>query len=135
MPTPGVAEVNIRVAVPNRPRVSAAWGGTAVGETESSGSVTCAFMALDEATRLVYRGTDSAALLGLLPELRRLVKAAQKERERVLVDQPDDDGRFAADLASYAATASEREAWIRTELKRRGLLPLWPGEENHVSRD
>jgi len=25
--------------------------------------------------------------------------------------------------------------WIRAELKRRGLLPLWPGEQEHLDDD
>jgi hypothetical protein len=98
---------------------------------------------LDEATKRVYRRTDSATLLAVLPELRRLAKAAQKERERVLSDPPDptrpehsaDDGRFAADLAAYAAAALERDSWIRNELKRRDLLPLWPGEGEQLFDD
>ncbi len=93
-------------------------------------------MAVDEATKRVYRRTDSATLLALLPELRRLAKAAQKERERVGADfDPEagaDDGKFAADLAAFAAAALERDSWIRDELKRRELLPLWPGEREHL---
>ena len=95
-------------------------------------------MALDDATKRVYRRTESATLISLLPELRRLSKAAQKEHERVQAGQPDDvgdDARFAADLASYAASTIDRETWIRNELKRRGLLPLWPGEEEHLLDD
>lgn len=95
-------------------------------------------VALDEATKRVYRRTDSATLLSLLPELRRLGKAVQKEHERVLLDQPDnagEDERFAADLAAYATATMDRESWIRGELKRRNLLPLWPGEEEHLLDD
>lgn len=95
-------------------------------------------MALDEATKHIYRRTDSATLISLLPELRRLSKAAQKEHERVQLGQPDDagdDARFAADLAAFAAATIDRESWIRNELKRRGLLPLWPGEEEHLLDD
>ncbi len=100
----------------------------------------CRIVALDEATKRVYRRTDSATLLAVLPELRRLAKAAQKERERVLSDPPDpehtaDDGRFAADLAAYVAAALERDSWIRNELKRRDLLPLWPGEGEQLFDD
>lgn len=95
-------------------------------------------MTLDAATRKVYRRTDSATLAALLPELRRLSKAAQKERERVgreLPEQSEDDDKFSADLAAYEAVVTEREIWIRNELKRRGLLPLWPGEETHLDDD
>jgi len=96
-------------------------------------------MAVDEKTKRVYRRTDSATLLGLLPELRRLAKAAQKERERVLADPATDvdttDGRYATDLAAYAAAALERDGWIRDELKRRELMPLWPGEDEHLFDD
>ncbi len=95
-------------------------------------------MALDEETKRIYRRTDSATLLALLPELRRLSKAAQKEQERVERGQsetPGDEGKFAADLAVYLTIAIERESWIRNELKRRGLLPLWPGEEAHLDED
>jgi hypothetical protein len=92
---------------------------------------------LDPATRKVYRRTDSATLAALLPELRRLSKAAQKERERLSREHPEqsEDDKFAADLAAYEAVATEREIWIRNELKRRGLLPLWPGEEAHLDDD
>lgn len=94
---------------------------------------------LDEPTKQIYRRTDSAALIGLLQELRRLNKGAQKERERI-EDQSAHDGsntdeKLLADLAVYVSAASERELWIRTELKRRGLLPLWPGEEQHLDDD
>ena len=92
-------------------------------------------MALDAATKKVYRRTDSATLTALLPELRRLAKAAQKERERIGREEPDlggEDEKFAADLAAYEAVSTERELWIRNELKRRGLLPLWPGEEERL---
>ncbi len=97
-------------------------------------------VALDETTKRVYRRTDSATLLGLLPELRRLGKAAQKERERVLAEpaeseRGDHDGKYAADLAAYAAATLERDGWIRSELKRRDLLPLWPGEREHLLDD
>jgi hypothetical protein len=95
-------------------------------------------VALDLATKHLYRRTDSATLIGLLPELRRLGKAAQKERERVVGEHPDDnDGneKFSADLAAYAAMTVDREVWIRNELKRRGLLPLWPGGEEHLQDD
>ena len=95
-------------------------------------------MALDEETKRIYRRTDSATLLALLPELRRLSKAAQKEQERVERGQAEPsghEGKFAADLAVYLTIAIERESWIRNELKRRGLLPLWPGEEAHLDED
>src|SRR5664279_2662748 len=46
-------------------------------------SVPLRVVALDEATKRIYRRTDSATLVGLLPELRRLNKGAQKERERL----------------------------------------------------
>jgi hypothetical protein len=94
---------------------------------------------LDAATKYVYRRTDSATLVALLPELRRLSKAAQKERERLSREQQDEtadgDDKFSADLAAYEAIATERELWIRNELKRRGLLPLWPGEHEHLDND
>lgn len=88
----------------------------------------------------MYRRTDSATLLALLPELRRLAKAAQKERERVMTESADgeidaDDGKYAADLAAFAAAALARDGWIRDELKRRELLPLWPGEREHLFDD
>lgn len=107
-------------------------------------------VALDEATKRVYRRTDSATLVALLPELRRLHKGAQKERERidrartVEGDGAGDAGgppnspfdeKFSADLGAYVTAATEREMWIRNELKRRGLLPLWPGEEEHLDDD
>ena len=105
-------------------------------------------MALDEATKRIYRRTDSATLVGLLPELRRLNKGAQKERERLDREQDahgegDDSGspvngfdeKFSADLGAYVTSANDRELWIRTELKRRGLLPLWPGEQEHLDDD
>jgi hypothetical protein len=97
------------------------------------------FVTLDAATKHVYRRTDSATLVALLPELRRLSKAAQKERERVTREQQAEplngDDKFSADLAAYEAIATERELWIRNELKRRGLLPLWPGEDEHLDHD
>ena len=105
-------------------------------------------MALDEATKRIYRRTDSATLVGLLPELRRLTKGAQKERERLDRAQDGDgegddsgspvngfDEKFSADLGAYVTSANDRELWIRTELKRRGLLPLWPGEQEHLDDD
>jgi hypothetical protein len=94
-------------------------------------------MTLDPATKSVYRRTDSATLLSLLPEIRRLLKAAQKERERVEQDQAaaDGDDRLAADLHVYIVAATERESWIRDELKRRCLLPLWPGEAQLLTVD
>ncbi|MEP6562926.1 MAG: hypothetical protein ABJD68_17840 [Nakamurella sp.] len=95
-------------------------------------------MTLDPATRSVYRRTDSATLLSLLPEIRRLLKTAQKERERIEQSQPAesvDDEKLAADLHVYIVAATARELWIRDELKRRGLLPLWPGEEQHLNGD
>ena len=94
-------------------------------------------MTLDNATKLIYRRTDSAALISLLPEIRRVLKAAQKEGER-LAHQPAPDAendRLVADLTGYITALSERERWIRNELKRRGLLPLWPGEEAHLDED
>ncbi len=104
-------------------------------------------VALDEPTKRVYRRTDSATLVALLPELRRLNKGAQKERERLdrsleVAGNGDSaspeagfDEKFSADLGAYVTAASERETWIRNELKRRGLLPLWPGEELHLDED
>lgn len=95
-------------------------------------------LTLDPATRSVYRRTDSATLLSLLPEIRRLLKTAQKERERIEQSQPAesvDDEKLAADLHVYIVAATARELWIRDELKRRGLLPLWPGEEQHLNGD
>ena len=95
-------------------------------------------MTLDDATRQIYRRTDSATLLGLLPELRRLTKAAQKEHERVAREPSEnvqEDEKFAADLAAYVAVTLERDLWIRNELKRRGLLPTWPGEESTLQLD
>ena len=109
-------------------------------------------VALNEATKKIYRRTDSATLVALLPELRRLNKAAQKERERLDRERADNDvdgsnahdgiphdtsvdEKFHADLGAYVAVAIEREMWIRNELKRRGLLPLWPGEEEHLDDD
>lgn len=85
-------------------------------------------MALDDVTKRVYRRTDSGTLVGLLAELRRLAKAALKERDRVEETTGDVDAKYAADLAAYAAATLQREAWIRTELKQRLLLPVWPGE-------
>jgi hypothetical protein len=111
-------------------------------------SVPLRIVALDEATKRIYRRTDSATLVGLLPELRRLTKGAQKERERLDRAQDgngegDDSGspvngfdeKFSADLGAYVTSANDRELWIRTELKRRGLLPLWPGEQEHLDDD
>ena len=95
-------------------------------------------MTLDPDTRSAYRRADSATLLSLLPEIRRVLKAAQKEHDRVEHErQPDSDadGTLIADLQVYIATAAERESWIRDELKRRHLLPLWPGEEQHLTAD
>lgn len=105
-------------------------------------------MALDEATKRIYRRTDSATLVALLPELRRLNKGAQKERERLdragipggdsgpgAPPGTEFDEKFSADLGAYVTAASERETWIRNELKRRGLLPLWPGEQEHLDDD
>jgi len=77
-------------------------------------------------------------LLSLLPEIRRLLKTAQKERERLGHGEPPGaagDEKLAADLQVYIAAATMRELWIRDELKRRGLLPLWPGEEEHLNGD
>jgi hypothetical protein len=95
-------------------------------------------VSIDEAAKYVYRRADSATLLGLLPELRRLGQAAQKEHERIEREHPDDiDGneKFTADLAAYVTMTTERDLWIRNELKRRGLLPLWPGGEDHLLDD
>lgn len=105
------------------------------GTSRARRSVASCPVALDAATKKVYRRTDSATLTALLPELRRLAKAAQKERERIGREEPDlggEDEKFAADLAAYEAVSTERELWIRNELKRRGLLPLWPGEEERL---
>jgi len=138
---------------------------------------------LDDATKQVYRRTDSATLLGLLPELRRLAKRTQKEMlviEQTLRDRQDpststptsvevvvgqsgaldflggatgqldqltavettpkdpgtrDHETFAAQLFDYSVAVEERERWIRNELKRRGLLPLWPGEQHYLAED
>jgi len=95
-------------------------------------------VAIDEAAKYAYRRADSATLLALLPELRRLGKAAQKEQERLERDQSDDIGdieKFTADLAAYVVITTERDLWIRNELKRRGLLPLWPAGEDHLLDD
>ena len=112
------------------------------GQLSGSGagpeSVALRIVALDGSTKTVYRRTDSATLTALLPELRRLAKAAQKERERIAREHPEGLGaedKFAADLAAYEAVATERELWIRNELKRRGLLPLWPGEHERLDDD
>ena len=102
------------------------------------GEVELPTVTLDPATKAVYRRTDSAALLSLLPEIRRLLKTAQKERERLEEGEPPGsagDDKLAADLHVYIAAATMRELWIRDELKRRGLLPLWPGEEEHLNDD
>ena len=111
-------------------------------------SVPLRVVALDEATKRIYRRTDSATLVGLLPELRRLNKGAQKEQERLdRANVGNGDGeesgspvtgfdeQFSADLGAYVTAANDREAWIRAELKRRGLLPLWPGEQEHLDDD
>jgi len=94
---------------------------------------------LDEPTKRLYRRTDSATLIALLPELRRLNKGAQKEQERLRAQSPHDDNsedeKMLADLAVYVGAGTEREIWIRNELKRRGLLPLWPGEETLLDDD
>lgn len=95
-------------------------------------------MPIDEAAKYAYRRADSATLLGLLPELRRLGKAAQKEHERIERELSEDVGaheKFAADLVAYVTMTTERDLWIRNELKRRGLLPLWPGGEEHLLDD
>ena len=95
-------------------------------------------MPIDEAAKYAYRRADSATLLGLLPELRRLGKAAQKEHERIEREQSEDiiaNEKFTADLAAYVTMTTERDLWIRNELKRRGLLPLWPGGEEHLQDD
>jgi hypothetical protein len=107
-----------------------------LGPTSSGYS---AIVGLDEPTKQIYRRTDSATLIGLLQELRRLNKGAQKERERLGEQLPHGEtevhDKLLADFAVYVATTTEREIWIRTELKRRGLLPLWPGEEHHLDDD
>jgi hypothetical protein len=93
---------------------------------------------IEEAAKHAYRRADSATLLGLLPELRRLGKAAQKEYERIEREPSDEtagNDKFAADLAAYVTMTTERDLWIRNELKRRGLLPLWPGGEEHLLDD
>jgi hypothetical protein len=95
-------------------------------------------MPIDEAAKYAYRRSDSATLLGLLPELRRLGKAAQKEHERIERELSEEIGaneKFAADLTAYVTMTTERDLWIRNELKRRGLLPLWPGGEEHLLDD
>ncbi len=109
-------------------------------------------MALDDAVKHTYRRADSATLLGLLPELRRLSKRTQKELEQVEsplplgsvdgvdVDPPltsghSSDPDFAGRLLSYSADVLARERWVRDELKRRGLIPLWPGEQGYLDED
>lgn len=100
-------------------------------------------MTLDDATRQVYRRTDSATLLALLPELRRLLKRTQKELDVVeqsttaSTEQSGDGDQeaFAAQLFAYSSAVEERERWIRDELKRRGLIPLWPGEQRYLADD
>lgn len=125
-------------------------------------------MTLDDATRQVYRRTDSATLLALLPELRRLSKRTHKEmglveqtlRDRDVSVQPETsndpherhptvgatpgdgaiactghDETFAAHLFGYATDIGERERWISGELKRRSLIPLWPGEQAYLQED
>jgi hypothetical protein len=42
---------------------------------------------------------------------------------------------FAAQLFAYSTAVGERERWIRDELKRRGLIPLWPGEDDYLDED
>ena len=118
------------------------------GSSTPAFSVPLRVVALDEATKRIYRRTDSATLVALLPELRRLNKGAQKERERLdrawttggdsdpsVSPGTEFDEKFSADLGAYVTAASEREMWIRNELKRRGLLPLWPGEQEHLDDD
>jgi hypothetical protein len=108
---------------------------------------------LDESTKHTYRRADSATLLALLPELRRLGKRTQKEIEQVEVSRTvneecadigdghaaeiglPDDGEFVGHLFSYAKAVIDRERWVRDELKRRGLIPLWPGEQAYLDRD
>jgi hypothetical protein len=152
-------------------------------------------VALDEETKQIYRGTDSATLLALLPELRRLSvrtvrqldhveellqrhgqsmaeiaelqgeslagldarvdpeDAADRESLRQLRDRmmglredasdtgkedASDTGKeqdFSHHLFAYATTLMERERWIRNELKRRGLIPPWPGELEYLDED
>jgi hypothetical protein len=84
-------------------------------------------VAIDEVPRHIYRRADSATLIGLLPELRRISLEHPADS--------DDAERFAADLAAYVAMTADRDLWIRNELKRRGLLPLWPGGEEHLHDD
>ena len=152
--------------------------------TPGYGRGTVGAVALDHATKRAYRRADSATLLALLPELRRLSKRTQKEMEHVerslrmepsadiaeLRDQTptalDPDGEslgstqqshrefsgmlplsrdgasenstqetFAAQLFAYSTAVGERERWIRDELKRRGLIPLWPGEDDYLDQD
>lgn len=92
---------------------------------------------LDDSTRQIYRRTDSASLLALLPELRRLSKRTQKEMG--IGDDGSNgaslDEGFAEQLVAYSVALEERERWIRDELKRRGLIPLWPGERTYLIED
>ena len=111
---------------------------------------------LDNATKQTYRRADSATLLALLPELRRLNKRTQKEIEHVELsltvdgqpatadggesghprdDDRSGDGEFVVHLFSYAKAVADRERWVRDELKRRGLIPLWPGEQAYLDED
>ena len=108
---------------------------------------------LDDETKHTYRRTDSAALLGLLPELRRLSKRTQKEIEQVELSLRDNsdagetggaatrrqgsphDDEFVAHLFGYSKMLLDRERWVRDELKRRGLIPLWPGEQAYLDED
>jgi len=113
-------------------------------------------VALDDATKRAYRRADSATLLALLPELRRLIKRTHKELEQVLPageagtdDDPpmlpdvagtgdgngDGDGEFTVQLLGYSKAVIDRERWVREELKRRGLIPLWPGEQSYLEED
>ena len=112
---------------------------------------------LDDETKHTYRRADSATLLGLLPELRRLSKRTQKEIEQVELSLRDDrtsdaaetggaaihpgrqgsphEDEFVAHLFGYSKMLVERERWVRDELKRRGLIPLWPGEQAYLDED
>ena len=110
---------------------------------------------LDDETKHTFRRADSAALLGLLPELRRLSKRTQKEIEQVELSLRDDresdagetggaatrrqgsphDDEFVAHLFGYSKMLLDRERWVRDELKRRGLIPLWPGEQAYLDED
>ena len=59
---------------------------------------------IDEAAKYAYRRADSATLLGLLPELRRLGKAAQKEHERIERELSEDIGAMKSSPPTWPPT-------------------------------